>query len=305
MRSAEAVRVSEPRPSAQEALAFPTIVDVSLAYICNSRCPNCLYNIGDIRSAYRDAMYMEEHLFHSIADQCGPPRAVMRISGGGEPMLHPKAVDLISYAKNRGARVWLVTNGSRFSPQSMEDLLIMGVDVIEFSADAENSASYMRIRPGLDWDLLVHNVKTARKLRDVLHAETRIIASVVEHPGLNVSAAKKHWMYYADDVTVKPYRDSVFEHVVRRSDSFLLAQEPKRPPCPRIFNHVSIDSRGDVTSCSEDVALIGKVANVLNQPLKDIWNGSALSDIREKHKQGRAAEVPICSQCRLWERYKA
>ena len=42
--------------------------------------------------------------------------AWMRCTGGGEPMLHPKMVDMIEFAKAQGARVWMNTNGSMFGP---------------------------------------------------------------------------------------------------------------------------------------------------------------------------------------------
>jgi len=40
----------------------------------------------------------------------------MRCTGGGEPMLHPRMVDMIELARAKGARVWLNTNGSMFGP---------------------------------------------------------------------------------------------------------------------------------------------------------------------------------------------
>ena len=53
---------------------------------------------------------MNEDTFKIIANQCGGYGAWIRMSGGGEPMLHPQAVELIEYAKEVRAKVGLITN---------------------------------------------------------------------------------------------------------------------------------------------------------------------------------------------------
>src|SRR4029079_10862488 len=78
--------------------------------------------------------------------------AWMRCTGGGEPMLHPKMVDMIEFAKARGARVWMNTNGSMFGPppvlrQKLERILRAGIDLIEFSMDAGDAETYALVRP--------------------------------------------------------------------------------------------------------------------------------------------------------------
>jgi len=115
---------------------FPMMVVLSFVYVCNAQCPNCPYNNSDIRSQCRDAPVMPEHMFKRIADECGPFGAYIRLSGGGEPMLHPKAVELMVYAKTKGAKIGLITNGSRFTEGSLTALIEAGVDVTEFSVDA-------------------------------------------------------------------------------------------------------------------------------------------------------------------------
>ena len=125
------------RPEAQE---FPMMVVLSFVYVCNAGCPNCPYNNSDIREAYKDAMLMSDDVFYRIADECGEYGGLLRLSGGGEPMLHPKAVEHMLYAKSRGCRIGLITNGSRFSEESLTTLIQAGVDAIEFSVDAGNAS---------------------------------------------------------------------------------------------------------------------------------------------------------------------
>src|SRR3569833_4063996 len=85
--------------------------------------------------------------WEKMADECGPYGAWMRCTGGGEPMLHNKMVDMIEYAKARGARIWLNTNGSMFGPtpklrEQLRRIISAGIDLIEFTIDAADAATY-------------------------------------------------------------------------------------------------------------------------------------------------------------------
>ena len=93
-------------------------------------------------------------------------------------MLHPQAVELMVYAKKKGAKIGLITNGSKFTKESLTVLIEAGVDVLEFSVDAPDEETYTWVRPGLDWDRLNRNIRLAVEIRDRLEADTRIIASI-------------------------------------------------------------------------------------------------------------------------------
>jgi MoaA/NifB/PqqE/SkfB family radical SAM enzyme len=78
---------------------FPLMVVAAVSYVCNARCPACPYTQSDIRGSYKDTPFMDDGTFKRIADECGKHQAYLRISGGGEPLLHPKMISLINYAK--------------------------------------------------------------------------------------------------------------------------------------------------------------------------------------------------------------
>src|SRR6201987_6396909 len=92
------------RPAASK---FPMMLVLSYVYPCNALCPHCPYTNSNIRKEYRDAPYMPESTFKKIADEAGRYGAYLRISGGGEPMLHPRATELPIYAKRVGCKIGL------------------------------------------------------------------------------------------------------------------------------------------------------------------------------------------------------
>jgi len=177
----------------REALEFPMMCVLSFVYVCNAQCPNCPYNNSTIRNTYKNALYMPASLFKRIADECGPHRGLLRVSGGGEPMLHSQAVELCEYAKARGCRIGLITNGSRFDRDSLTRLIRAGVDAIEFSVDAGDEPTYAKVRPGLDWNRLNASVRLAREIRDALKAPMRIVCSIINQEGVDVDLAEQYW----------------------------------------------------------------------------------------------------------------
>ena len=99
---------------------FPLMVVISIIYPCNFGCPNCPYTDAnsEIRAVLPPAQRrpVSGRLWNKLAAECGEHGAWMRCTGGGEPMLHPHMVDMIEFAKAKGARVWMNTNGSMFGP---------------------------------------------------------------------------------------------------------------------------------------------------------------------------------------------
>ncbi len=170
-----------------EARKFPMMCVLSFVYVCNARCPNCPYTNSQLRLDYKDRPFMSDETFKIIANQCGEYKAYIRISGGGEPMLHPNAVRLMEYAKRVGAKIGLITNGSRFTEESSRRLLDAQVDMIEFSVDAADPDTYARVRKGLRWDILLRNVLRMVRLRNKLKSSTKIIASGVNQVGVDIS----------------------------------------------------------------------------------------------------------------------
>ena len=279
---------------------FPLMVVLSFVYVCNARCPNCPYNNSTIRDTYADAMIMPESVFQKIADECGPRNAYIRISGGGEPMLHPQAVELICYAKEKGAKVGLISNGSRFDKQNLTTLIESGVENIEFSVDAPDCETYAKVRPGLDWHKLNENVAMALSIRDELKADTRIIVSVINQKGVDVVAAEQYWQSRSDNVQVRKYLTWGYNKEMSADDMPYLPPE-QYIPCPWLFERMNIDSRGDVTLCGEDIAFSEQFANIMEESIAQIWRGKEFEALREKHLAGKGFEIPICSQCPDWQ----
>ncbi|MBI4690947.1 MAG: radical SAM protein [Nitrospirae bacterium] len=286
------------RPEAQE---FPMMCVLSFVYVCNARCPNCPYTNSEIRADYKDRPFMNEDTFKIIADQCGEYGAWVRMSGGGEPMLHPKAVELMEYAKGVGARVGLITNGSKFTEENSRRLLEAGIDMIEFSVDAADAKTYEKVRRGLNWDTLRKNIKMMIKLRNKLKSATKIIASGVNQKGVDIEAIAKFWEPLVDNFQKRKYLTWGINDPSISADPEPYLPPERMIPCPFIFERLNIDSRGKVMVCGFDIAAVTDMGNIHEKGIKEIWHGEGFEYYRKMHLTHKGTEIELCKNCPDWK----
>jgi len=311
------------------AIEFPMMVVISIIYPCNFGCPNCPYTDGnsDLRRYYHEhgGDLMPVDLWRKMADECGPHGAWMRCTGGGEPMLHPHMVEMIEYAKARGARVWLNTNSSMFGPtpklrEKLRRIIAAGVDLIEFSMDAGDAETYAKLRPphrALPRDPQkwfsdhVDNIRAALQLRKELRVPTRIVVSMIRQQAMEgkLEQAVRFWIdeVGVDEVITRKFLswdDNTEIPLGRALDRHLYADlsTERQEPCVWPFERLNVDTLGRVALCGQDISFrtADQFPNVWNASLKDIWHGEAFTWYRKMHLAGRGAEAWPCRGCSAW-----
>lgn len=284
-----------------EALEFPMMCVISFVYVCNAQCPNCPYTNSEIRSDYKDRPLMNEDTFKLIAEQCGQYGSWVRVSGGGEPMLHPKAVELFEYAKQVGAKIGLITNGSRFTEESITRLLTAQVDMIEFSVDASDPETYARVRKGLHWTTLLGNVKKMVEMRNRLKSATKIIASSVNQEGVNIDEVAKFWEPIVDNFQKRKFLTWGINDPSKSADATPYLPPEQMIPCPFIFERLNIDSRGKVMVCGFDIKAVTDMGNIHEKSISEIWHGEGFEYYRNMHLSQRGREIDLCKNCPDWQ----
>ncbi len=305
---------SQPSPAPQaaphyglrpEAVEYPMMLVLSFVYPCNAECPNCPYTNSTIRNEYLDTPHMPDAIFKKIADESGQYGAYLRISGGGEPMLHPNAVELLTYAKQVGCKVGLITNGSCLNEKNARALISAGIDMIEFSVDACDEATYGIVRKGLDWQRLLRNVRRALVLRDELKSQSKIVASGINQKLVDIHAVEKFWRSEIgiDNFISRKFltwgNNTQIDPTLSADDSPYL--DTAQTPCPFIFERLNIDSRGNVMVCGYDIAANTSMGQVGKQSIREIWHGAGFDYYRQKHLANQGSEISLCATCPDWK----
>lgn len=313
----------------QGAIDHPMMIVVSTVYPCNFGCPMCPYTDGnsDIRQFYheRNADRFPQELWNKIVEEVGPSGTWMRCTGGGEPMLHPNMTEMIEFAKEKGCRVWLNTNGSLFGPlpryrKRLERIIAAGIDMIEFSMDAGEPEMYAKVRPprggpprdAVKWfDNHVGNIKAALELRKQLGTATRIVVSMIQQDILG-DKMPEYVKYYLEEVGVDEvitrkflsWDDNTNIKLENSLDKHLYAELPteKKEPCVWPFERLNVDTLGRVALCGQDVGFqtADKFPNLWEVSVKDVWHGEMFNWYRKMHLDGRGAEAWPCRGCSAW-----
>lgn len=301
-------------------LEFPDMIVVAVAYPCNAHCPNCPYTPGnsELRLKYGDAPYIPAELFEKIADECGEAGrhgwlpggagSMIRITGGGEPMMHPAGMTtLIEYAKRAGARVYLNSNGSMFRQDDIDRLLACGIDNIEISVDASDEATYSIVRKGLNWGHLLEDLRKLIDRRNATRSKTTIEVSVINQEIVQgrISEIEKFWYDFGvDNVIVRKFLtwgSNTSLDPNQSADPLAYLDREAGLPCPYPFHRLNVDSRGKVEVCGFDIAGRTNMGNLKTQTIREIWTGAMFNWWRAKHRDGEGGDIPLCAECPDWK----
>lgn len=315
----------------KDAKHYPMMIVISTVYPCNFGCPNCPYSEGnsDLRSVYKSSGgdYLPKSLWDKIASESGEFGTWLRCTGGGEPMMHPHMVEMIEFAKQKGCRVWLNTNGSLFGPSTnqrsnLEKLIKANVDIIEFSMDAGDAATYAKVRPPLKgsssnvekrWSEQVSNVSAALQFRKENKSTTRIVVSVIRQKAVEgaIDRIIEFWTKTVgvDEVITRKFLswdDNTNIDLSNSADSQLYqinVNAEKQDPCIWPFERLNVDTLGRVALCGQDISFktSSLFPNLNEATVQEVWLGETFSKYREKHLEGNGATLFPCNGCSAWK----
>ena len=111
---------------------------------------------------------MSDTVFARIMDGLrtfSPPPTIF-FGGFGEPLFHPKIVEMVAQAKALGARVELITNGTLLTVDLSRELIKKGLDMLWVSLDGATPQSYSDVRLGAALPEVLENLSRFAHLRN-------------------------------------------------------------------------------------------------------------------------------------------
>ena len=121
-------------PTTQYVSEYPLSLEFQISDVCNMKCPFCYRGQeGYVPDADK---FMDFELFKKAVDEVAHKVPSIRFNSSGESVLHPQFLEMIKYAKDRGAvEVSFITNSKAITPELFEKMLLAGVDWITVSVD--------------------------------------------------------------------------------------------------------------------------------------------------------------------------
>jgi radical SAM protein with 4Fe4S-binding SPASM domain len=137
---------------------LPRYIQIEPVGQCNLRCQMCPIQFRRDGPPYGPPAYMDFAKFCRLIDSF-PRLSELHLQGLGEPMMHPRFFDMVSYAAGRGIQV---TTNSNFTllPKGRARLCIeSGLAAIFVSIDGATAETYERIRVGSDFNVVRRNLE--------------------------------------------------------------------------------------------------------------------------------------------------
>jgi len=95
----------------------------------------------------------------------------LHLQGLGEPLMHPRFFDMVTYAHNRGALVTTNTNLTLLNDRKARLCVTSGLDIVHVSLDAATSDVYESIRVRSHFDRVLANIERLQAAKVALGSQ--------------------------------------------------------------------------------------------------------------------------------------
>lgn len=275
---------------------YPKTVAIEGTNKCNSACIMCGH-----RNMERCKGVMSMKMYELIIEQLQHwPIKSLLLSGFGEPLLDPYIEDRIIMAKSKGFRnIGIVSNALLLTPEKADKLIAAGLDLMHISLDGATPETYQRLRPGLDYRIVVENINHILLRSPRLKVNIQVVA--LKDNVKEVTTLRRLWEHKADRLIFRQAQDWAGQVTIpNKAYSPHFKKRKFWPPCLYLWDQLSIYWDGTMPACHLDYEAKQIIGNVNRQNITDIWEGSVLKDLRQKHNAGQRDQIPLCRQCRYF-----
>ena len=288
----------------------PISVELHLTDICNLNCEWCTdINLRENKST------LEKNTIFAFFEYCALNKVGVTLEGGGEPTLHKKFYEIVSYGADLGLDMGLITNGIR----DISDLAHY-FKWIRISLDSSTPKQYLHEKGKDNFDKVMNNIESISSMRD----------SSKTHVGVGYVVTKRNIRNIdklipildnlnVDYVYIRPVEESLqltpdvrnlnklnnfLEEYCRNNRiKFILSVENRMVkknnnlPCVGHSLTSLVQANGDVVLCEKrrhDKIVLG---NINKSNYRDIWSSSKHHSVSNKllNKEQQIG----CEVCRI------
>jgi hypothetical protein len=145
--------------------------------LCNLSCFKAVCNqeSGILNTRERKQFPINE--FKSLMEEIGENLIRLDFFNYGDPFVHPQAVEMIEYIKEKFPHIYLYTstNGLLLDNKKIKRLVNSGIDEITFSVDGPDQETYIRYRKGGDFNKVLRVMSKFVEERDKVGREVPFI----------------------------------------------------------------------------------------------------------------------------------
>ncbi len=311
---------------------IPLVISWNITMKCNLKCSHCYIN--SVERGLPEELSTEEA--KELIDQIASVSKPLLIISGGEPLLRPDLFAIIQYAKSKGLKVGIGSNGTLINKEKAKKLREAGVDTVSISLDSihpEKHDSFRGVKGA--WQKAVNAIKNLKDEGILIQVNTTVTKENYSEIGQILDFVERlgvenfHLFFLVptgrgarlEDITPEMYENMImqtlkilhrhglnvkfscapqFMRIMHQTGSQMRHVQSSMRGCIAGFYYCRIYPTGDVTPCPY---MPIKLGNIREKSFKEIWfTSKVLNDIRNpdklKGKCGKCHYRHICGGCR-------
>lgn len=276
--------------------------------LCNLKCNMCPTPfISDEKIGF-----MKLGAFKSIIDNVRDYVYDVFLLLRGEPLLHKEISEMIKYCNKTGVRSVIHSNATMLNDRLSESLIVSGLDLISFSFDGYDKASYENIRKGANYEDTISKIIAFLKIKKRLNSKLPyvIIQNILFKNIKYTFADKVKFKGYFSSLPVNEFRDVDSDN---RGGFFA---EPKNfhttltkcktmSVCPFIWYSLAILWDGKIVPCCMYSGGNNIVGDISDANLLSVWNGQQMLKLRKSMRERALTKKDNCYNCDIiWHKRK-
>lgn len=301
--------------------AYPYIIKLEPANICNLRCPHCFSSSSEYRRPKGEINFPT---FKKIIDELGPYCFRLLFYGWGEPLLLKDIYKMIRYASDRNIGVAISSNLNTLSgEQEAEEMVRSGLEYLTISLDGTNQQTYQTYRIGGDFERVISNIKLIVNRKKELRKNTPILEwqyLVTRYNEDEITKAKSMCRDLGVDVirfSAFALREDApqgeFAKWLPRNEKYSLydlatytekVSHEYESVCAWLYRVAVINWDGGISPCCFLIATCdtkNDFGNINQEPFCKIWNNElfqvARSLVCNRKITSKVKNEPVCQKC--------
>jgi MoaA/NifB/PqqE/SkfB family radical SAM enzyme len=272
-------------------------VRIEIATTCNAECVFCPHPTEEFTRVKR-IMSLEDYKFYldKVLDTMGEQITDIGFSGFGEIFTDKHILDKLKFASTKGRDIHVLTNGSLFTKEILDEMFKLNIKDIRISIHTSNPDNYDNI---LKYKNNKTNYETVKNNIDY------IIANKPESMDLILTAV-------IDDSTVDDVEQLIADYDSR---CYLEIWKPHnwvygkgyrnvdrvalKKTCGRPFHGpIEVLNNGDIIMCCFDFNANMVLGNLKEQTLEEIYSSDMFTKLLTTHTEGSCGTSDlICNGC--------
>ena len=288
---------------------IPWSISIEPTDYCNLKCPQCPVGLGLLT---RDKGFIDFKMFKKTIDILQPYLLNLFIYFQGEPLLHPRLIDMVNYATKHNIFTAIATNAQLINYKTALSLVKAGLDKIIISLDAidQNTYKFYRINGNIINVLqAIIYLKMAKKALNSLTPiievqflvlktnQNQIKAFKLLCKNLKANKCTLKTAQIIDFSTANLFIPSIekFSRYKKNGKQWNIKNKLKNR-CPRLWNSAVITWDGYILPCCFDKDAKYKLANVQQGFNFKTFNNENFKTFAKRVLTSRQS-IDICSNC--------